>query len=395
MSLTKSDKKFLLEVLNIPTAPYREGLVLKAFQNYLRENRVPHFSDSFQNIVVGAESEGDYKRKISKVDNEPMRLFIAHTDHPGFHGEKWDNKGKLWVKWHGGSPTKFLNGSKVWIADAGGQLDVGTLSDVKMLKSGMAIDSAKVTGLKKIDKSISAKSLYGAFQFRKHVWSKGAVLYTKAADDLVGSVVIATMAATLYRDHPEAAKSFIGLLTRAEEVGFIGCLGHFSLGWLKLAKRPVLGVSLETSRTLPGAIVGKGPVVRLGDRASIFDSRSLEVLTQVAAKKLPGKFQRRVMDGGTCEGTVVTAYGFPCVALSIPLGNYHNQNYEGGPDARGKLGPAPEFVHTKDIEGMAVLCHGLMEQGLPWNAPWGPRQQALEKRLSDAMPFFSADLSTI
>jgi hypothetical protein len=45
-------------------------------------------------------------------------------------------------------------------------------------------------------------------------------------------------------------------------------------------------------------------------------------------------------------------------------------------------------VHLKDIEGMAILCHGLMETNLPWNAPWGPRQEALEKRLNDAMPYF-------
>lgn len=381
------NRKFLNELLAIPTAPYREGLVMQKLSEFLKAHDVPHFADRFGNTVVGAANEGEYKRKLSVTDSEPLRVFIAHTDHPGFHGTGWDKKGRLLVKWLGGSPGKHLNGCPVWVADEkSGYLDEGKLAEVKVHKSGLWMETGKVVGLKQIGKDRDPKSLFGAFRFRKPVWSKGPVIYTKAADDLVGSFSIVSVAATLYAtpNHP-AARHFLGVLTRAEEVGFIGCLAHFSLGWLKNSKRPVLGVSLETSRTLPGALVGKGPVVRLGDRASIFDSRSLEVLTRLAAKRLPKGHQRRVMDGGTCEGTVVTAYGFPCVALSIPLGNYHNQNFEGGPEARGKLGPAPEFVHWKDIEGMANLCEGLMESGLPWQAPWGERQAGLEKRLHDAM----------
>src|SRR5262249_14112773 len=138
---------------------------------------------------------------------------------------------------------------------------------------------------------------------------------------------------------------FIGLLTRAEEVGFIGAIGHFELGWVQKALRPVICVSLETSRALPGAEIGKGPVVRLGDRTTVFDSSSLKIFSDLAAKTLPDKHQKRVMDGGTCEATAATVYGLPCVGISIPLGNYHNQSFEGGPDSAGPLGPAPEFVH--------------------------------------------------
>ena len=380
------DKKVLVDLLRTPTAPYREHLVLAKLRRELREFKVPHFDDPHGNVVVGAGSESEYKKKLSLLNDEPLRLFIAHTDHPGFHGVSWDKKGQLLVKWHGGSPVNHLKGAKVWVGDATGYVDSGRFTDVKVHRSGLWMESAKITGLSALDKKVDPKSLYGAFQFKKHVWSQGSVLYTKAADDLVGAFAITSLAIHLYTHAPESTRHFLGLLTRAEEVGFIGCLAHFHLGWLKLAKRPVLGVSLETSRTLPGAIVGKGPVVRLGDRASIFDSKSLEVLTQIAAKRLPGKHQRRVMDGGTCEGTVVTSYGFPCVAISIPLGNYHNQNFEGGPEARGKGGPAPEFVHWKDIEGMTGLCEGLLEEKLPWNFPWGPRQSALEKRLKEALP---------
>ncbi len=73
----------------------------------------------------------------------------------------------------------------------------------------------------------------------------------------------------------------------------------------------MVGVSLEASRTLPGAVVGKGPVVRLGDRRTVFDAGALKVLSELAERVLPGGHQRRIMEGGVCEATAATVYGLP------------------------------------------------------------------------------------
>jgi endoglucanase len=174
---------------------------------------------------------------------------------------------------------------------------------------------------------------------------------------------------------------FIGLLTRAEEVGFIGTVGHLEQGWLTAARRPVMCISLETSRTLPNALVGKGPVVRLGDRRTVFHPDYLKVLSDVAQKVLPKRHQRRIMDGGACEATAATAYGLSAIGISVPLGNYHNEGFEGGPDCRAARGPAPEFVHLDDIEGMLKLCRALMQSGLPWNQPWKIQRRLMRQRL--------------
>jgi hypothetical protein len=63
--------------------------------------------------------------------------------------------------------------------------------------------------------------------------------------------------------------------------------------------------------------------------------------------------------------TAATAYGFPAIGISVPLGDYHNQEFEGGSECRGKNGPAPEFVHRRDIEGMLKLCRALLRPRLP------------------------------
>jgi endoglucanase len=220
------------------------------------------------------------------------------------------------------------------------------------------------------------------------VWQEERRLYTKAADDLVGCFAIVSTALDLFsggkkKGSKKKAKNtnFLGLLTRAEEVGFIGAIAHFDLGWLKGSKRTLMAVSLETSRTLPGAEIGKGPVVRLGDRYTVFDPGKLRVFTELAEKTLPGRHQRRIMDGGSCEATAATVFGVPSIGISVPLGNYHNQCFEGGPDSRAALGPAPEFVHLDDVQGLLELCKAILKPKLPWNKPWDKRQQDFKKSI--------------
>ncbi len=129
---------------------------------------------------------------------------------------------------------------------------------------------------------------------------------------------------------------------------------------LQKAKAKLTCVSLETSRALPGAEIGKGPVVRLGDKFNVFDANALQALTTLATYALPEKHQRRIMDGGTCEGTVAMTNGISTIGISVPLGNYHNQSFEGGPDSPGPMGPAPEFIHEGDLAGMITLCAAIV-----------------------------------
>lgn len=381
---------FLLDLLGQPTAPYREACVAAAVGRFLDGAGVPYFHDPTGNVVVGVDSQRAYRALIRQRSAEPARLFIAHMDHPGFHGRHWTRRGRLALKWHGGSPVRHLAGAPVWLADADGWEAEGTLVNVDLSANRRRIDTAEVR-LAAADtarlRRRPAASLYGGFRFRAPVWRGGRRLYTKAADDLVGVYAICAMAASLFgRARRSGPGSFIGLLTRAEEVGFIGAVGHFESGWLNEARRPVMAVSLEASRTLPGAVIGKGPVVRLGDWRTVFEAGGLKVLADLAERVLPGGHQRRIMDGGVCEATAATAYGLPAIGISVPLGNYHNEGYEGGPDCRGPRGPAPEFVHLDDVSGLVRLCRGLMQPRLAWSDPWRRQRQGLRKNLRAAKP---------
>jgi endoglucanase len=369
--MTRTQQQRLLQLLALPTAPFRETHVAAFVRTLLARHKIPFLSDPAGNLILGCRSPQEYRRIVASRSTEPVRVFIAHMDHPGFHGIRWLTPTRLSVRWHGGSPVRHLAGSRVWLADDTGYLAHGRLKKTSLHRHGHSINRAEV----RLDRPISinppAGDLFGGFAFRAPVWQQGRRLYTKAADDLVGVHTILETAIRHF-SNPAAQRRtpFLGLLTRGEEVGFIGALAHFELGWLDKARRPVMCVSLETSRTLPGAIVGKGPVVRLGDRRTVFDAGGLRVLSELAEKVLPKRHQRRIMDGGTCEATAATAYGLPAIGISVPLGNYHNEGYEGGPDSHGPRGPTPEYVHLDDIIGMMKLCEALMQPGLPWENPW-------------------------
>lgn len=372
--------ELLIELLKRPTAPFREQQVIDFVAATLRAHRVPFFLDPVGNVVVGCASRAAYARLAATRSHEPLRLFIAHLDHPGFHGVRWLGGNRLRVRWYGGAPTRRLRGARVWLADDAEARYRGRLHSARLTRTGSTIDTAEVV-VDGLQRRPPAARLYGGFRFRAPVWRSGRRLYAHVADDLVG--VFAILVTAIEQSRRRRRTPFLGLLTRAEEVGFIGAIGHFELGWLARARRRIVCISLETSRTLPGAVIGRGPVVRLGDRRTVFEPDALNVLTRLARERLPQRHQRRIMDGGTCEATAATVYGLPAIGISVPLGNYHNQGFEGGPDARPAGGPAPEFVHLDDVEGLTALCEALLAPGLPWASAWHEERRAYARRLRD------------
>jgi putative aminopeptidase FrvX len=368
----------LTALLAQPTAPFRELHVIDHVSGYFRHHRVPHFADPHGNLVVGAESRRDYAALLRSRGDQPVRVFVAHMDHPGFHGVRWLAPDRLAVRWYGGSPVKHLAGARVRLAGPEGVIGSGAFARVRINAHGRSIDSAEIRLTPAQAEAVrgrSARSLFGGFEFRAPVWQQRGRIYCPAADDLVGVFAIMETARRLWRS-PRPRPPFLAVLTRAEEIGFVGAVAHLELGWLQRAARPLLIVSLEASRTLPGAVVGQGPVVRLGDRRTVFQPDGLKVLSDTAQRVLPGRHQRRVMDGGSCEATAATAWGLPAIGISVPLGNYHNEGFEGGPDCPAPRAPAPEFVSMSDVAGLLRLCRGLMRGDLAWRDPWA-RQRAL------------------
>lgn len=376
--MTPAQRRFLFELLSTPTAPFREQLVAACACARLDAAHVPYFEDEAGNIVVGVDSLAAY-RKLLASKGPCLPVFAAHMDHPGFHGLGWNDAGRLEVAWHGGTPVKQLAGARLWLADETGRVGEGVLMRPELSASGRTLSTSEVRlPAASPVRRLNPRQLFGGFGFSRPVWARGNRLYTHAADDLVGVfAIIETARAQMRRRHQ--SPPFIGLLTRAEEVGFVGAIAHFETGLLSAATRPVIFVSLEASRNLVGAVLGKGPIVRLGDRRTVYDPNALRALETVATRALGRAYQRRIMDGGACEAAAATIFGLRAMGITVPLGNYHNQNLDGGPETRGLGSPAPEFVDMRDIAGLLKLCRALLNVRLDWVSPWQAERKQLMK----------------
>jgi putative aminopeptidase FrvX len=328
----KTIENLTREVMSCPTAPYREGWVLNYIKAELARLNVPYFCDSWGNVIAGCSTKNELK-KSQKI------ALIAHTDHPGFHLQK-KIKENLWLaRWYGGCPPKirkarvlihFPDNPRVTVK---GQIENAKLNKDKTFNVKILKPQKQVTNLH--------KNCFGAFDYPGFI-KKGHRIHTRVADDLTGVIIIL---ATFARLSKKERQSMIGIFTRAEETGFRGALGFL---YSKILGPQNRAISLEASRQLEGARLGKGPVIRLGDRKSLFDSSITSELDVAAAKLKKNKFQRRIMNGGTCEATAFNFHGIKCGGVALPLGNYHNERVGGK--------PGPEIIDMRDLKAACLLC---------------------------------------
>ncbi|HET9887322.1 MAG TPA: hypothetical protein VFR10_07405, partial [bacterium] len=189
-------------------------------------------------------------------------------------------------------------------------------------------------------------------------WSlrEGRII-SRCIDDLLGAAAaFATLQEIQLRQL--AGVQVWALFTRAEELGFFGAFEAIRLRTIPKMARVL---SLETSRALSHAPQGGGVIVRVGDARSLFDPCVSAVLHDIAkglAQEDPSfRFQRKLMDGGSCEATPFCAAGYHAGGVALPLGNYHNMS---GLDA-GKKGIGPEHVMRSDYLAMVKLLVRLAE----------------------------------
>lgn len=358
-----NSQDILQRLLSQPTAPFREGFVTFEIKRILDENEIPYFQDNSGNLIAGADS--------FKELTQGFRIgLIAHMDHPGFHVDRPAKRGNprlFEATFWGGGPFDGMQDAPICVYDPNDRLSVikGRILEVREPQK-------KTEGRKLIlDLDIPVgvklpKHAFGSFDISGAEFDGDRVL-TRSADDLAGCA-IAIGAILDNRNQVGRKKSapLFAVLTRAEEVGFVGCLDLLET---KKLRSNCWMISLEASKELPEAEFGKGPVLRIGDRTCLFDAefaqitwqfaRDLEAETKESEK--PFIYQRRLMSGGTCEATPLTLFGFKAAALAVPLRNYHNI----GEDGR----PAPEVISLRDVEGARRFCNEIARR-LPKPPKW-------------------------
>ena len=359
--------------LSRPTAPYREGAVIEWVREFVAAR--PHLrlhSDPDRNLVI--------RRRGVRASRAPL-VLAAHMDHPGFRalrsrpiggrGDRGGRSGRVRVD------ARFLGGvAREFFAGAGARFFVGADREIPARVIRARPDPR--SGELRVELEATESVPRGAFgmwdlpAFRRDSRQPDRLI-TRVADDLAGIAAILALLEAVDTIDPRRRVDVRGVFTRAEEVGFVGALAIAAAGRLPPRARIV---AVEASKALPHAPQGAGPILRVGDRTSVFDDGLTRWMARVGdelTRSTRGRFryQRRLMDGGTCEASAYQQFGYRCAGLCLPLGNYHNMS------ERGRI--AAETIRLSDLVGLARFFEALVHRDA--RCPRAGRRDPLRARL--------------
>lgn len=414
--------RHLEALLNLPTATFSEDAVL----GYLRAtcaklpgvkltadrygNLLAHYSEAAppRSKQVSTRAKANRtteaargRRRTSTAPPLPL-AFVAHTDHPGFVCRAMRDAKTAIAEFRGGVRAEYFAGRRVrfWLD---GQWVPGEVIEPLELGKSVAPNRPAMpkAAIIRVQRPIPPNTL--AMWDLPDATLEGDTLAARPVDDIAGVAAMLTLLERLSRRRV-AAEAYC-LFTRAEEIGFIGALG--AIRARTLPKRAAV-ISVEmSSASAAGAVIGGGPVMRIGDRGTVFSPALCAFCNRVAgelvtrdAKKtqkraaarrsatqatlprpLPAKegsavpsfqYQRKLMDGGMCEASAFGAYGYQVAGLCLALGNYHNMD-----TTRQEI--ASEHVSLRDWAMLVDLFEALVRD------PVGPTREdaPLRKRLDD------------
>ena len=357
--MTLIHRKILTEMLSLPTAPFAEHFVLKHVEQFCTRRRGVSVSrDPVGNILVRVKTG---KRRMKR----PV-CITAHLDHPGFVADRMTGRRRVKAFWRGGVPKEYFVGSRVrffvdqtWVKGT-----VRSITTVQRLGQ-VRVDTASIEVATAIPSGTIAM-----WDFPDPV-IRGSRIYARACDDLAGAAAMLCAIDELVRRRVSCDAYF--LFTRAEEVGFIGAM---EAARRKTIPAKCIVVAMETSSELIHAKMGDGPILRVGDRASVFTpavtAHCHRIARGLARADSKFKYQRKLMDGGTCESSAYYALGYEATGLCVALGNYHNVNRK-----TKKLGP--EYIDLNDFENVVKWFVELARAPTPYTGRDGQLDRQLKE----------------
>jgi len=376
---------WLRQITALPTAAGREWRISNWIKQWVADRPALHLADDAAgNLVVSFKDAPD-------IDGPRPPLFItAHLDHPAFVVERILGPGTVELSFRGGVMDIFFEDAPVIVHTTGGSRLRATLAGSDNLGIGSPFKHYIAELHESADDVAVGDVATWDFTDGHSADIIDGLLHTPACDDLAAvAAAIATMdilADLAAAGGEEGAVNHTRLLfTRAEEIGFVGAIAACKLGTMPPNSRVI---ALENSRAFDDSPIGGGPIVRVGDRMSIFEPRltaacarraeevfarpAQPIASQTAADISKGgarPWQRKLMAGGACEASVFCGYGYQATCLCLPLGNYHNMPHlaelQAGTYDRTTYGPprcAREFISVADFHGLVDLLVALAQK---------------------------------
>ncbi len=351
--------RWLHELTPLPSAAGKEERVIAWVRAWLAER---------PDLMCTTDAAGNLHIVFTSAAKEPVAgapvYFTAHMDHPAFVVERIVAPTILQMSFRGGVMDDYFKDGRVLVHPQHGAPIAATLTGVQDSAPGPF--KHYLAELANADTTIALGDVA--------VWDVGApkvidgLFHTLACDDL-SALTAALCALDVLRTGPRHDVRV--LLTRAEEVGFIGAIAAANTKTMQPGARII---ALENSRAFPESPIHAGPIVRVGDRMSVFSPALTDAIAKRAETIAGGastitasqktkdlsswRWQRKLMAGGACEASVFCSFGYECTCVCLPLGNYHNMADLDAVQAGTNTSPPKvgrEYIGVNDFHGLVDL----------------------------------------
>lgn len=371
--------EMLAALTQIPTAAGCEERVLAFIRAWANGHatRIRWREDAAGNVEISLRSEHD--SGSPSIRDAPI-YFAAHLDHPAFVVHRVVSSTVLQLEFRGGVMAPYFENARVVVHVPSSSNDLHASSHAGANRApGSLFQSCEKAPTDPFDTYLCELASPASWIRPGMIvtWDlpesriEGGLLYSPACDDLSGVAAALAAADTLLSMREPLSQDVRLLFTRAEEIGFIGALAACRARWMPAGSRILM---IENSRAFDDSPIGGGPIVRVGDRLSIFSPaltaavcKRAEAIggpssppsTQRSDTLRPWPWQRKLMAGGACESTAYQAYGYETTCICLPLGNYHNManlsSVQSGQAKPGDATIAPEFISIRDFDGLVDL----------------------------------------
>ena len=296
-----------------------ESRVCELIKKRIHESGVEMRVDAIGNLLVSKKGKKRAKNKV---------LLSAHMDEVGFIVTDICADGTLHISSVGGVDRRVIYCKSVLIG-AKGVRGAISVKPIHLLSgderdSVIPIDKMVVDiGTDSREESLKYVSLGDSVCFEPNYTEKNGIIMAKAIDDRAGCFILTEIL------RQELEYDIFCSFVVQEEVGLRGARAA------SYTMKPDFAIVVEstTAADIPGSDstnevcnVGKGAVLSIMDRATIYDKECLNIALKTAEKNNIKVQLKRAVAGGNDAGAIHTsAGGVRTTAVSLPCRYIHSQ----------------------------------------------------------------------
>ncbi len=298
-----------------------EDAVRNAIINDIKDSGCQYETDPLGNLIVFKKGKSRREKKV---------LFAAHMDEVGFMVKYIDEEGYLWFDAVGGVDRRVVSGKRIVFCESG----VHGVIASKSVHIQTPEERGKCEPLSEMHIDIGAKDREEAQKYIRigdcavfepdfEEFGQG-LIRSKALDDRFGCAILVDMIKSDLKYDTWFA------FNTCEE---IGCDGAKEVAH---RIRPDIAIALETTtagdvldvpKSKCACEVGKGAVLSIMDRGTIYDKTLLELAVETAeSNEIAWQYKNVVAGGNEASAFQRAATGVKVLAISAPTRYIHSSS---------------------------------------------------------------------